>query len=145
MDLHVATHYIRARQPSMLTILDGALSDARTLTHRIIDQEDQRTNRAGATNPYHCCLGITLPIEGGSRLMGSWPPDERPPSAIADQDSCQYQDQEIPRGSQETRASSKDMEPTAQNKVPPPDPIFTNSKLGLKRLPTLTVWTTNGK
>ena len=33
----------------------------------------------------------------------------------------------------------------AQNKVPPPDPILTNLKLGLKRSPTLTAWTTKGK
>ena len=53
-----------------------------------------------------------LPIEGGSRLMGSWPPDERLPRAIADQDSYKHRDQEIPRGSQGTRASGQDMEPT---------------------------------
>ena len=41
-DLHVATHYIRNRLPTMLPLLDGALSEARTLAHRILEFEEPR-------------------------------------------------------------------------------------------------------
>ena len=51
-DLHVATHYIRTRQPSMLTVLDGALSDARTLAHRIMDYDNQKSTAAGIPNEH---------------------------------------------------------------------------------------------
>ena len=63
-DLHVATHYIRARQPGMLTILDGALADARTLAHRIMDQGNQGGIVAGATNLHQQPGKAMLPIEG---------------------------------------------------------------------------------
>ena len=81
-DLHVATHYIRARQPSMLTILDGALS----LAHRIMDYENQRTNAAGTPNAHKLPRSwVLLGIDGGNCLLGARPPDERVPKAIADQ------------------------------------------------------------
>ena len=109
-DLHVATHYIRARQPGMLTILDGALAEARTLAHRIMDHDDQRGNVAGAPNLYQPPERAMLPIEGGSRHMGTRPPEERAPRAIADQGAHQHRDQENLHGSQGSKASGQDTE-----------------------------------
>ena len=37
-DLQVATHIIRRSQRHMLSVLDSALADARTLAHRIVYQ-----------------------------------------------------------------------------------------------------------
>ena len=52
-DLQVATHNICAHQPEMLTVLDTALADARTLAHRIINQDKQGDTAAGATKLNH--------------------------------------------------------------------------------------------
>ena len=41
VDLQVATHFIRLRQPTMLSVLDSALSDTRTLAHRILEMDSQ--------------------------------------------------------------------------------------------------------
>ena len=49
-DLHVATHYIRNRLPTMLPLLDGALSEARILAHRILEFEDRRDGAPEASS-----------------------------------------------------------------------------------------------
>ena len=60
-DLQVATHHIRYHQPDMLTVLDTALADARTVVHRIVNQDCQGDIVAVATKvtnqrggPYVC-------------------------------------------------------------------------------------------
>ena len=55
----------------MLTILDGALAEARTLAHRIMDHDDQRGSVEGASNLYQPTERAMLLVEGGSRLMGT--------------------------------------------------------------------------
>ena len=54
-DLQVATYIIRRSQPHMLSVLDFALADARTLAHKIVNQDchyaiETGTTRATSTN-----------------------------------------------------------------------------------------------
>ena len=106
-DMHVATHYIRTRQPSMLTILDGALSDARTLAHRIMDYDNQKCPRAGIFNEHklqewHGRTWVRQGMDKGKCVLDAQQPEEVEPQAIADQGDrlhSDYQDQHLFFGS----------------------------------------------
>ena len=84
-DLQVATHHIRAHQPEMLTVLDTALADARTLAHRIINQDNQGDIVAGATKFNHQRGGPFLCLEQYNRPIGNCSPILDNARAIADQ------------------------------------------------------------
>ena len=61
----------------MLTILDGALSDARTLAHRIMDYENQRSSAAGIPNAHQLQdwdgrNWVLLGIDRGNCPLGSF-------------------------------------------------------------------------
>ena len=63
-DLQVATHIIRCSQPHMLSVLDSALAHARTLAHRIVNQDCHYAIETGTTR-------ATLPNYG--RIPGDGP------------------------------------------------------------------------
>ena len=62
--LQVAIHIIRRSQPHMLSVLDSALVDARTLAHRIVNQDCHYDIESGTTR-------ATLPNYG--RIPGDGP------------------------------------------------------------------------
>ena len=65
-DLQVATHIIRRSQPHMFSVLDLALADARTLAHRIVNQDCYYTIESGTTR-------ATLPNNGRIPSDGTVP------------------------------------------------------------------------
>ena len=65
-DLQVATHIIRRSQPHMLSLRDSALADARTLAHRIVNQDCYYAIENGTTR-------ATLPNKGRIRSDGALP------------------------------------------------------------------------
>ena len=48
-DLQMATHIVRRNQPHMLSVLDSALADARTLAHRIVYHDCRYFIETGTT------------------------------------------------------------------------------------------------
>ena len=112
-DLHVATHYIRIRQPSMLTILDGALSDARTLAHRIMDYDNQKSTAAGISNEHQLQEWdgrnwVLLGMDRGKCPLGAQQPEEVEPQAIADQGAQLHSDHQGQQRSIGSNASVQD-------------------------------------
>ena len=74
----------------MLTILDGALSDARTLAHRILDFDNQRSSAAGISNEHQmqewdARNWVLLGMDKGKCPVAAQQPDQSLPKAITDQ------------------------------------------------------------
>ena len=92
----------------MLIILDDALSDARTIAHRILEYENQRSSAAGLPDPHRLPRSwVLLGTDGGERPVGAEPPESTVPSAIVDQSEQPHQDQQRSQRSTASEASEQ--------------------------------------
>ena len=128
----------------MLTIVDGALAEARTLAHRIMDHDGQSGNGVGAPNFYQlpgrpCCLF--------KDQADFWAPG----FLLKEHQEPLRTKMLINIAAKKTLMKAKEAmhcvgtgQQATQTKEHPPDPILTNPRREPKQSPTLTVWLTNG-
>ena len=128
-DLHVATHYIRNRLPTMLPLLDGALSEARTLAHRILEFKEPRDSAAEASYGLPSAeqmdrearnwmlLGTNQRKPTKEVPMDVQQSDQSIPKAIADQEQNGRGGQQEHQRDLESRASEQDTKAIMPNTV----------------------------